>query len=220
LKTGRFLERENLLPTREALYQMTDPQCMVELLKDDLALQLFAYKMDLIRELDRKAVTALAARLDFPFDWTQESTLRLQAGDLLDRYSLRATRWVLEKARDFAQQHSKKLLVILFDPSRTMAELKRGEKRYDQEIVDFLNAEKFLFFDMNKVHVADFQRYRLSWDDYLKQYFIGHYNPRGNHFFAYSIKDTVVGWLDPKPITYQQREPDTVDFKGYLPDTR
>jgi hypothetical protein len=220
LKTGRFLERENLLPTREALYQMTDPQCMVELLKDDLALQLFAYKMDLIRELDRKAVTALAARLDFPFDWTQESTLRLQAGDLLDRYSLRATRWVLEKARDFAQQHSKKLLVILFDPSRTMAELKRGEKRYDQEIVDFLNAEKFLFFDMNKVHVADFQRYRLSWDDYLKQYFIGHYNPRGNHFFAYSIKDTVLQWLEPKPITYQQREPDTVDFKGYLPDTR
>jgi hypothetical protein len=68
--------------------------------------------------------------------------------------------------------------------------------------------------------VADFQRYRLSWDDYLKQYFIGHYNPRGNHFFAYSIKDTVLQWLEPKPITYQQREPDTVDFKGYLPDTR
>ena len=37
----------------------------------------------------------------------------------------------------------------------------------------------------------------------MKQYFIGHYNPRGNHFFAYSIKDKVVGWLDPKPITYR-----------------
>ena len=38
--------------------------------------------------------------------------------------------------------------------------------------------------------------------------------------FAYSIKDTAVQWLEPKPITYQQREPDTVNFKGYLPDTR
>ena len=46
---------------------------------------------------------------------------------------------------------------------------------------------------------------------------IGHYNPRGNHFFAYAIKDTVVSWLDPKPIAYQQRDPDTMDFKGYLP---
>ena len=31
----------------------------------------------------------------------------------------------------------------------------------------------------------------------MKQYFIGHYNPRGNHFFAYAIKDIVIEWLDP-----------------------
>jgi hypothetical protein len=220
LKTGQFVEKANLLPTREALYQMTDPQRMVDLLRDDLALQLFAFRADLIRELDRKAVTELAARLEFPFDWAQESTLRSQASALLDRYSLQATRWVLAKAREFTQQNTKKLLVILFDPSRAMAALQRREKRYDQEIVDFLKAERFIYFDMNEVHVRDFKCYNLSWDDYLKQYFIGHYNPRGNHFFAYSIKNTVVGWLDPKPITYQQPEPDTVDFKGYLPETR
>ena len=40
----------------------------------------------------------------------------------------------------------------------------------------------------------------------MKQYLIafGHYNPRGTHFFAYAIKDTVVRWLDPKPITYHE----------------
>jgi hypothetical protein len=57
----------------------------------------------------------------------------------------------------------------------------------------------------------------------MKQYFIGHYNPRGNHFFAYSIKQKVVEWLDPRPITYRQSEPDSVDFRGYLsgrPDGR
>jgi hypothetical protein len=51
----------------------------------------------------------------------------------------------------------------------------------------------------------------------MKQYFIGHYNPRGNHFFAFSIKDKLVGWLDPKPITYRQTDPNSIDFKGYLP---
>ena len=50
----------------------------------------------------------------------------------------------------------------------------------------------------------------------MKQYFIGHYNPRGNHFFAYAIKDVVIEWLDPKPVTYQNVDPQTIDFKGYL----
>ena len=49
---------------------------------------------------------------------------------------------------------------------------------------------------------------------------IGHYNPRGNHFFVYSIKDKVVEWLDPKPITYQKRDPESDDFKGYMMDHR
>jgi len=218
--SGRWIEKENLLPTREALYQMSDPQRMVDLLRDDLALQLFAFRANLIRDLDRKAVTELATRLDFSFEWSQESSLRSQAGQLLDRYSLRATRWVLEQVRDFARQNHKKLLVVLFDPSRVMAHLQRGEARYDQEIVDFLAAEGFRFFDMNEVHVRDFKRYRISWDDYLRQYFIGHYNPRGNHFFAYAIKDTVVEWLDPKPVTYRQSEPDTIDLRGYLPEAR
>jgi hypothetical protein len=29
-----------------------------------------------------------------------------------------------------------------------------------------------------------------------------------------------VEWLDPKPITYQKRDPQTVDFTGYLSGSR
>jgi hypothetical protein len=56
----------------------------------------------------------------------------------------------------------------------------------------------------------------MPFDAYMKVYFIGHYNPRGNHFFAYSLKEKVVAWLEPKPITYQNPNPDSIDFKGYL----
>jgi len=220
LQTGRFVEKENLLPTRASLYQMTDPQWMVEHLKDDLALQLFAFKQGLIRDLDRKPIDDLAARLDFSMDWNRESDLSSQAGQLLDRYSLRATKFVLEKAREFARQNRKKLLVVLFDPSRAMAEMRRSGTRYDQEIVDYLAREKFDYFDMNAVHLRDFKKFNLPYEDYLKQYFIGHYSPRGNHFFAYSIKDTVIRWLDPKPVTYRKPDPQSIDFKGYLPDSR
>jgi hypothetical protein len=71
---------------------------------------------------------------------------------------------------------------------------------------------------MNEVHLRDFKKYSMPFDAYLKIYFIGHYNPHGNHFFAYSIKDTVVKWLDPKPITYLKANPESIDFKGYLVD--
>ena len=67
---------------------------------------------------------------------------------------------------------------------------------------------------MNEVHLRDFQRYNVAFDEYMKQYFIGHYNPRGNHFFAFSIKDKVVEWLDPKPITYRQTAPEFHRFQG------
>jgi hypothetical protein len=220
LQTGQFVERENLLPTREALYQMTDPQRMVKLLKDDLALQLMAFKLGLIREVDRQPITELAARLEYSLDWSREADLPAQAGELLDRYSLRATQFVLEKAREFARQNDKQLLVVLFDPYRVMAEMQQGGKRFDQPVVDYLIREKFEYFDMNEVQLRDFQKSKLPYQDYLKQYFIGHYNPRGNHFFAYAIKDEMVRWLDPKPITYQKLDPASVDFKGYLPDAR
>ena len=136
---------------------------------------------------------------------------------LLDRYSLRATRLVLEKAREFAEANGKKLMVVLFDPYRAMEQMRRGEERYDREVVDYLAAEGFTVFDMNEVQLRDYRRSGMPHGDYMKQYFIGHYNPRGNHFFAYSIKDEVVGWLEPKPITYRKPDPDTVDFRGYLP---
>jgi len=50
----------------------------------------------------------------------------------------------------------------------------------------------------------------------MDRYFIGHYKPSGNHFFAYAIKDPIVDWLDPKPITYQQDDSKLIRFKGYL----
>jgi hypothetical protein len=69
---------------------------------------------------------------------------------------------------------------------------------------------------MNPVHVADYKKFNLNLDDYYKRYFLGHYNPTGNHFFAYSIKNKIVEWLNPKPITYEKSDKKWVDFEGYL----
>ena len=220
LDTGRFVEKENPLNTPAALYRMTDPRFMIDTLKDDIALQLYAVAREYTRDLDRARADKLAAHFAYRMDWSRPSELKRQAKELLDLYSLAATRFTLAKARDFARQNRKKLLVVLFDPRGAMEQLRNHQPRYDQPIVDYLKNEKIEYFDMNEVQLQDFARYRISFDEYRKLYFIGHYNPRGNHFFAYSIKDKIVSWLDPKPVPYRNRDEESVDFREYLRTVR
>lgn len=220
LDTGAFLEKENPLDTPAALYRMTEPRFMVNQLKDDLALQLYANAMEYTQELDRERISKLAAHLGYRMDWSRQSELPRQAKELLDRYSLAATQFTLAKAREFARQNGKKLLIVLFDPYRAMKEMRQSGTRYDQPVLDYLKKENFDYFDMNEVQLRDFGRYSIPFDDYMKLYFIGHYNPRGNHFFAYSIKDKVVSWLDPKPVPYRNRDESSVDFQEYLKTVR
>ena len=52
----------------------------------------------------------------------------------------------------------------------------------------------------------------------MERYSIGHYSPVGNRFFAFHLKDKLVDWLDPKPVTYQKGNWAVADFEGYLPD--
>ena len=94
----------------------------------------------------------------------------------------------------------------------------RGEPRYDQCIADYLAERGLRHFDMNLVHLKDYKSFSLPVEDYMKRYMIGHYSPSGNHFFAYAIKNAIVEWLDPRPITYRDDEGRAVDFRGYLPD--
>jgi hypothetical protein len=216
LETGKWIEKENLLATRESLYKMTDPEWMYENLKDDLALQMYVFAQGYITDIDTEAVAKLAERLGMKPP-AQTDNLRGYVRSVLDKYSLAATKYVLAKARRFAEENDKKLLVVLFDPGRVLPSLVAGKGRYDQEVVDFLQESGQAYFDMNVVHVEDFKCFNLSYGEYRKRYFIGHYNPSGNHFFAFAIKDAVVKWLDPKPITYRSSEEGMIDFEDYLP---
>jgi len=231
LETGSFAEHENPLSTPQSLYAMCDPEWMLEHLRGDLAMQLAVYAGDpgygqpgKIDELDRPKIERLAELLDFPFDWGADSDQRRQAAMLLSRYGQRATVFILDKARAFAQSTGKTLLVALNYTARTdhfrgSAVMWDGMRR-DQEILDHLSASGVPLFDMNDVHQREYEQAGGSYHEYLSRYMVGgdgHYNPRGNHFFAYALKDTLLELLDPKPLPYQDRGPGTADFSGYLP---
>ena len=217
LETGKLEEKENLLPTRKSLYKMTDPDWMYEALEDDLALRMYLYKNNQISDIDLKALKTLSRHLKCPVDFDGNS-LRSSVVELLDKYSFEATKYILSKAGEFASANEKKLMVIIFDPYRVTKQLLRGGIRYDREIVDFLKQNNINHIDMNLMHVEDFKSFNLSVDDYFKRYFIGHYSPAGNHFFAYSIKDRIVEWLDPKPTPDEESTRRMMKFEGYLQD--
>ncbi len=217
LETGKLEEKENLLPTRKSLYKMTKPDWMYEALEDDLALRMYLYTNNQISDIDLKALKTLSRHLKCPVDFDGNS-LRSSVVELLDKYSFEATKYILSKAGEFASANEKKLMVVIFDPYRVTKQLLKGGARYDREIVDFLKQNNINHIDMNLMHVEDFKSFNLSVDDYFKRYFIGHYSPAGNHFFAYSIKDRIVEWLDPKPTPYEESTRRMMKFEGYLQD--
>ena len=216
LDSGNLVERENRLSTPESLYRMTEPEFIIDSLNDDLMLQLYVADVVDPSTLDLDALKTLAEILGVEeLDTRSSEHLAQTSRRLRNAYGFAATKFIVEKVSDFCRQKDKKLMTCILCPTATK-QLLNNQPRYDQEIADHLAEETEPFFDMNVVHRHDYSDFNLSVEDYMKRYFIGHYNPAGNHFFAYSIKDKIVDWLDPKPITYRDDVSKTIDFVGYL----
>jgi hypothetical protein len=231
LTRGQFVEKSNPLMTPESLYSMSDPEWMLDNLRDDLATQLHVYAnlgagvgSSPILDIDRTNISRLAETLDFRFDWSSGANRKAEAMKLLNIYGQRATNYTLDKAMSFAQSTNKRLVVVLNYTARsdyfgnTVAQY--NGVRNDREILQHLVAKGFDYFDMNEVHQREYETTTGSFSQYMSRYHVGgtgHYNPRGNHFFAYSIKDKLLDLLCPRPLPYQDLEKGAIDFKGYLP---
>jgi len=216
IELRELVEKDNLLPTPDSLYRMTDADFMAESLADDLMVQLSVVKQVDPSSLDFERLNALAEILGVPgISETDPAGLQTWANRLKYAYGFAATKSIIEKTVAFCGENDKALMIVLLCPTATR-QLLRKQGRYDQEIVDFLNDKGLRYFDMNTVHFEDYQAFSLSVEDYLKRYYIGHYSPAGNHFFAYAIKSAIVDWLSPKPITYRTDDSQLIDFQGYL----
>jgi len=94
---------------------MTDPEWMYNNLKDDLAMQMFLFKKNKIKDIDLIKIKKLASALKYPLKLDTVKNLNYSVGLLLDKYAFSSTEFILNKVKDFTQKSNKKLLVI-FDP--------------------------------------------------------------------------------------------------------
>ncbi len=94
------------------------------------------------------------------------------------------------------------MIMLSFGQGNVAAHLS-GEPRFDQSLVDWLKGKPYPVLDTRDVFATDYQKCRLGVDRYLAPFYNGHHTPRGNFFTAWALKDTVVHWLNPRPLPYR-----------------
>jgi hypothetical protein len=203
LATGDFEEHENPYPTPASLYLLCDDDHVYERFHRDIDVQLFAAQQG-VSDVDLDLLRAVAATLGQPADLSSPAATAETARRLLQACALRSSIYVVERARAFAEAAGKRLLVLLSYAAADVAGALRGEPRFDQSFLDALVERRFRVVDGLQKHVEDYAAYGCTPDEYVQRFYIGHYNPRGNHFFAFAIKDELVAWLDPRPPAYDR----------------
>ena len=205
-ENGKFEECENPYSTPESLYQLCDKEHVYETFKDHFEVQVFLAQQQ-VTDIKSEILQKTAEALEIPTDFSSPEATSNTARTLLQECALRASMYIVGKARAFAETESKKLMILLSYSSGDVIRACQEAPRFDQFFVDYLNENKFLFADVLNKHFEDFKVFNCSPEEYIQRYYIGHYNPRGNHFFAFAVKDDIVKWLNPKPPTYNEEGP-------------
>lgn len=200
---GEFIEVPNAYNTPGALYQLCDKDHIYEEFKDDVIVHLELARMG--GEFDKTIVQQAADLLELSVNLNDAEAAAEASQHIHTAYALQASRHIVAKAREFTERQGKKLMVMTSYSSKNVMQALEGGQRFDQDFINYLKEHDFLHVDTLNMHVEDYQQYRLSPLQYVQRYYIndlGHYNPIGNHFYAFAVKDAMVQWLDPKPPAY------------------
>jgi len=204
--TQEFQEFENPCPTRESVYKLCDPDWVYERFKDDFVLGVMLARSGEGKKSDAKdgflASLALKHKWATQVDYSGDNVSKA-ANSQYARAGMFASMRIVEKVEAFAEANRKKVIYVLSCGPDNIAKRLVGEPRFDQEFVDFLRNKRLPYVDLMQAHVADYQQFKINVTEYINRYFVGHYNPRGNFFYAFSLKDRIVDTLEPRPFPYR-----------------
>ncbi len=205
-RTSAFEERPNPCPTAESLYNLCDLDKTYAMFKDDFTLKIMlAHRNSRAQNPfdSYRDIMALTATHGVETSIETNKHLSDTAAKLHREAALFATKRIVEKIERYAKVNNKKVLYVLSFGATALAQAIREGTRWDQPFVEFLRSKNLPVVDLLEAHLKDYAKYRIAAKEYLAQYFVGHYNPRGNHFCAFAIKDRVREMLDPPPIPYR-----------------
>ena len=205
--TGEFIEYPNPCPTPESLSKLQNIDWVYETFKDDFVLRIALARRNVKAGAPEKSyqdITQLTQEQRLQLKITNPEILVRALDALYTRAGIFASMRIVERVENFAVRHGKNVLYVLSygGAPRFLKGLQKGS-RFDQQFVDFLEKKRLRYVDLLEAHLADFAQFKVSVEDYLKRYYVGHYNPRGNVFHAFAIKNKLVEMLEPKPVPYR-----------------
>lgn len=202
VERGVCEERENLLQTPKELYQLSDEEFVWNTFRNDPILKLIlASRVD--EQVSQELLQPVAVTFGIPEERLLNSQRTKQIRQIHTEAALFATENVLRWTEEFVSETGKKLMVMLSFSRGNVAAALREEAYFDQRLVDWLKTRNYPLIDMRDAYKEDFKRSRLGIEEYLDQHFNGHHTPLGNFFTAWTLKDPIVNWLEPKPSPYQ-----------------
>ncbi len=184
--TGELIEYGNPCPTCDSVYNLCDPVWVYRHFERDFGLEM---RLAYLKYQEEHPGTGF---LDFV--------------SVHDRYldaALTASMRIVEQVEEFAAAQSKKVICVLSYGAEAITKAIVDGWRFDREFVDFMGSKGLPVVDLMQAHTDEYASFNTSLDEYLRRYFIGHYNPLGNFFTAFALKDKLVGVLEPKPLPYQ-----------------
>ncbi|MBD3174936.1 MAG: hypothetical protein GF320_07135 [Armatimonadia bacterium] len=222
-ETLQLEERPNLYPTPESLYQLCDEEHVYEAFHDDLVTKLLVAQRPDGEVDDLSEAEALGEALGLGLNWSDGEGRPGAAKAVWDETAWLATLRIIEKAKAFLDEQGKELLILWSYPDVQVIDACHGRQRgidaFDWHAEGLRTSVLELGLpavDTLPAHVDDYHLFSITPEAYAQRYYIGHYAPLGNHFFAHAIRDELVAWLDPAPLAYRA-EGNAIRFDDYLP---
>ena len=206
LKEKSMIECENPCPTAESLYDLCDLEKAFQLFQDDFVLKVMvAHRNSKVKNVNQNYSDFMDVIKTHGIKTKIEDgdTLAIEAEKIHTKSALFSTMKIINKIEKFVKENNKKILYVLSYPGSRIANYIENGDRFDEELIGFLKKNNLPYIDLMTLHAEDYAQYNMEIKAYLNKYFIGHYNPLGNFFCAYAIKDRLVDMLNPKPHPYQ-----------------
>ncbi len=206
---GEFIEYDGMLEKAEDLFKLVGKEQYYETFKDDHVVHLYTLREGGEAPVDY--LEKLAEAFEIDVDLRNPKTKAADARKLHYAYGIKSTEYLVDKMYKWAADNNKKLMIMLsYDVPTVMEYLEHGT-RFDQAFVGFLDKRNYPYIDMLPKTKVDYQSFNLSIEKYLERFYIeragaqvfGHYNPYGNFWFAYAMREELVNWLTPQPLPYQ-----------------
>jgi len=209
LSKGGFVEVPGLCRNGDDLRKLCDPDFFYQTFHDDQIVRLFALEKG--GEACYDDLEAVAEALSIKVDLRDRANRMAEAARLRLLYGLKSSEYILDILSAWAEKNHKKLIVPLVYSEAQIINYLKGGERFDAGFIDYLERKKITWFDTLQKHKRDFAYFAITPVKYIDRLFIkpaaaavfGHYNPLGNSFFAFAMKDDLLGWLDPKPPAYR-----------------